>query len=96
MVFILGEEPPQVKKWHVYILRCRNSSFYTGMTGDLSRRVKEHNAGRGGRYTASFGPVELVWKQACRSRSSAMKKEARIKRLPRKRKECLVEGRARV
>ena len=43
-----------------YILRCADGTLYTGWTNDLERRLKTHNAGKGGKYTRARLPVELV------------------------------------
>jgi len=79
---------PRAKpRWSVYIVRCANKSLYTGITTDLTARLKAHNGGRGGaRYTRAFGPVELVWNEVHRNRSSASRREAQIKRFPRAQK----------
>ncbi len=76
--------------WHTYILRCKDGTFYTGSTSDISRRIKEHNAGKGGAYTRIRTPVELVYKEAQPHRSSAQKREAQIKRWTRAKKEALI------
>ena len=47
-----------------YILRCADGSLYTGWTNDLEGRLKTHNAGKGGSYTRSRLPVELVYWEA--------------------------------
>ena len=80
-----------VRGWFVYIVRCSNRTLYTGVTTDVARRIKEHNSGRGARYTRAFGPVVLVWSRKSRTRSSALKTECRIKRLSREKKEALVK-----
>ena len=67
----------------VYLLRCRDDSLYCGWTSELDRRVLEHGAGKGSRYTRSRLPVELVWSRPMASRAEAMREEARIKRLSR-------------
>jgi putative endonuclease len=54
--------------------------------------VKEHNSRRGGHYTRAFGPVKLLWKEAHPHRSSATKREAQIKRLPRTKKLTLIQS----
>ena len=58
---------------HVYILECSDGSLYTGYTTDLERRVTEHDAGEGAKYTRGRTPVELVHAESCsvtrRSRS---------------------------
>jgi putative endonuclease len=69
------------KSWFVYIVKCSNGAFYTGITTDVERRVSEHNSGQGASYTRSFGPVKLLWTEIHKSRSSAQKREAAIKKL---------------
>lgn len=69
--------------WWVYILRCRDGSLYTGITTDLARRVKQHNAGTAARYTRVRRPVTLVYQESQPNRSEASKREAAIKRLTR-------------
>lgn len=78
------------KTWSVYVLRCANGALYAGTTNRLAGRIADHNSGRGARYTAAFGPVELVWHKRAASRSAALKFEARIKRMTRRDKEALV------
>ena len=78
--------------WHVYLLRCRDGSLYTGITKDVSRRCEQHNAGTGSRYTRSRRPVILVYQESKRSRSLALKREAAIKTMTRREKEALIEG----
>jgi putative endonuclease len=75
----------------VYMLRCRDGSLYTGWTTDLERRLARHSAGKASRYTASRLPVELAFSLAMPDRSAARREEARIKRLPRRKKLKLVE-----
>jgi putative endonuclease len=82
--------------WCLYILQCSDGTFYTGITNDLVRRLKLHNSGTASRYTRSRTPVTVIYKEACRSKSSALKKECRIKALTRKEKEeyiCNCESR---
>ena len=77
---------------HVYVLKCADGSLYTGYTTDLERRVAEHDAGEGAKYTRGRTPVELVHAESFDSRSAAMRREYEIKRLSRAEKERLVEG----
>lgn len=70
----------------VYILRCSDDSFYTGWTSNLERRLAQHCAGKGSRYTASRRPVELMVAIPMADRSAALREEARIKRLSRREK----------
>lgn len=75
---------------YTYILRCSDGSLYTGWTNDLNKRLADHNAGRGAKYTKGRGPVELVYYEAFESREEAMRREYAIKHLTREEKEALV------
>jgi len=77
-------------RWFVYVVRCADGSLYTGISTDVPARVAAHNAGRGARYTRSRRPVELLHMETKRSQSTALKREAAIKALPRERKLTLV------
>ena len=74
----------------VYLLRCSDDSLYCGWALDVPKRLAEHQAGRASRYTRSRLPVELAWSMRVESRSSALREEARIKRLSRPEKLRLV------
>ncbi len=76
---------------YIYMLRCGDGSLYTGIAKDVQKRLKVHQAGQGAKYTATHLPVELVWQAEVASWKEAMIEEARIKRLPRKRKLALLE-----
>ena len=78
-------------EWFVYILRCADDTFYTGITNDLIRRCQQHNAGTASRYTRSRLPVVLVYRESQASRSLALKREVAIKALTRQQKEMLVQ-----
>ncbi len=84
-----GEKLPD-KGWFLYILRCQNDTFYTGVTKDLERRVKMHNDGKASRYTRARLPVKLIYHEDCASRAQALVRECRVKALTRKQKEKLV------
>ena len=70
----------------VYILECVDGTLYTGWTTGLERRVSKHNAGKGAKYTRSRRPVKLVYHEEHLTRSSAMRREAAIKKLTRAKK----------
>jgi putative endonuclease len=74
----------------VYVLRCGDGSLYTGYTTDVERRLAEHRAGEGARYTRGRGPLELVHVERFGSRSAAMTREHEIKQLSKAEKERLV------
>ena len=76
--------------WHVYIIECRDKTLYTGITTDISRRLKEHNTKKGAFYTKNKTPVELVYLEAVPNQSQARKREAQIKRLERVEKLALI------
>jgi putative endonuclease len=77
---------------YVYVLSCADDSLYTGYTTDVSRRVAEHDAGEGAKYTRGRTPVELVHVEAFDSQSDAMSREYEIKSFTRSRKEQLVDA----
>ena len=76
--------------WTVYILRCADGTLYTGITNHLERRLAEHEAGQGAKYTKGRGPLQLVYQESCEDRGLASKRENEIKSLDRKAKLALV------
>ena len=76
---------------HVYVVECADGTYYTGYTTDVDRRVAEHDAGEGARYTRGRAPVELRHVERYDSRSAAMSREYEIKQLSRAQKEALVD-----
>ena len=74
--------------WFVYLVKCADDTLYTGVTNDLTRRIKQHNGqlSGGARYTASRRPVVLVWIEEVETRSMAQKRESEVRRLSRQRK----------
>ena len=73
--------------WQVYIVKCSDSTFYTGITTNLKRRIDEHNnSPLGAKYTRGRRPVKLVYSKKFKNKSLATKEEARIKKLSRKEK----------
>jgi putative endonuclease len=81
-----------MEKWYLYIVRCRDGSLYTGVSKNVEERVKKHNQGKGAAYTNSRKPVELVYVEEVGSYSTALKREAEIKRWPKSKKESLIGG----
>lgn len=70
--------------YFVYILECSDNTFYTGITTNLERRVKEHNTSKiGAKYTKVRRPVKLIYSKEFNNRSEASVEEARIKKLSR-------------
>jgi len=81
---------PNEKKWYVYMLECSDGSLYTGSTVDVERRYAEHQSGDGAKYTRMKGVRNLVYREACGTRSDALKRELEIKALSRGEKEKLI------
>ena len=77
-------------RWSVYIVRCADGTLYTGTTTDVERRLTQHNAGTASRYTRSRLPVALVYHIRVADQSTALKREAAIKKLSRPEKEALI------
>lgn len=75
---------------YVYVLECADGTYYTGYTIDPDRRVDEHDAGEGAKYTRGRTPVELIHLERYGDRSTAMRREHEIKGLSREAKERLV------
>ena len=78
--------------WYVYIIRCSDDSLYTGVTTDIPRRVIVHNQKSGGSYTRIRTPVKLVYQESHPTQSSALKREAQIKRWSRAKKLACIKG----
>jgi predicted GIY-YIG superfamily endonuclease len=79
-----------VEDWFVYIVECADATFYTGITNDLERRIDEHNAGKGARYTRGRGPVALRYYELQPDRSRASAREREIKAMSRSGKQGLI------
>ncbi|MEK7615476.1 MAG: GIY-YIG nuclease family protein [Patescibacteria group bacterium] len=77
--------------YYLYILQCADGTFYTGITTDLDRRLREHNTSpRASKYTRSRRPVALVYSKKFRDRSAASKAEAKMKKLSREEKMSMI------
>ena len=76
--------------WFLYVLRCADGSLYTGITRDVGRRCRQHNAGTASRYTRSRRPVRVVYREAHPDRGSALRREAAVKALSRQEKQALI------
>jgi len=78
------------KDWTVYIIRCGDGSLYTGIAKDVRARVKQHSQGRGATYTRTRLPIELLYQQEGLTHSEALIREAKIKAMPRSKKEEII------
>jgi len=80
-------------RWHVYLVRCGDGALYTGIATDVDRRLAEHQEGKGAKSLRGKRPLQLVLAREIGDRALAMRVEHRIKKLPKARKERLVEER---
>jgi putative endonuclease len=69
------------QSWFVYLIRCRDGTLYTGVALDVDRRLAEHNAGRGGRYTRGRAPVRMVAASRALEKRAAYRLEWQLKQL---------------
>ncbi len=74
----------------MYVVECSDGSFYTGYATDVERRVAEHDAGEGAKYTRGRTPVTLRHVESFETRAAAQRREYEIKQLSRAEKEALV------
>jgi putative endonuclease len=74
------------------MIQCKDGKLYAGITNDIDRRIGEHNSGNGGRFTRYRIPVKLIYKEPAPDRSSALNREAEIKKLKRREKEELIRS----
>lgn len=77
---------------YTYILRCADGTLYTGWTTNLERRLRTHLAGKASRYTRTRLPVSLAYHEEHSTRRKARRREAAIRRLPRRKKLELISS----
>lgn len=75
----------------VYILECKDQTYYTGYTNRLPYRMKQHQAGKGAKYTKGRGPLTLRYATSFDTKTLALQEEYRIKQLTRRQKEELIK-----
>ncbi len=76
--------------WHTYILKCRDGSYYVGISNQLIKRVEKHNSGSGAKYTKYRRPVKLVWQEEYISMAMAMRRENEIKKWSHEKKKRMI------
>jgi putative endonuclease len=77
-------------KFFVYIVQCRDGSFYTGYTQNVEERVVLDNSGNGAKYLKYKLPVKLVYAKEYHYYKNALSAERRVKKLTREQKEKLI------
>jgi len=75
--------PAQNHDWVCYLLECADGTLYCGITNDLEKRIAQHNAGEGAKYTRGRVPVNPIYLERCPDKSTALKRERAIKGLSR-------------
>ncbi len=78
--------------WYLYILQCKDGSYYIGVTINIRQRLDRHNSGKGAKYTRSKRPCELVYFEECDNEVKARSREHELKKWRRDAKERLVSG----
>ena len=76
---------------YTYIVKCKDGSLYTGWTNNLEKRIRDHNEGKGAKYTKSRRPVMLAYYEEFQTKEEAIRREYAIKKMRRKEKEKLLE-----
>lgn len=76
--------------YYVYIILCKDGSYYTGYTKDVEHRVEQHKKGQGARYTRMREAEKMVYVEEFNTRSEAMKREREIKSLSHSEKQRLI------
>ena len=72
--------------YHIYLLKCKDGSIYTGITTDLSRRLLQHKNGKGAKYTRGKGALKILYSELHETRGLAQKREHEIKKMSRLKK----------
>lgn len=75
---------------YTYIVMCSDKTLYTGWTNNLEKRMKDHNSGKGAKYTKGRGPITLVYHEEYPTKEEALKREVAIKKMTRKQKFDLI------
>lgn len=78
--------------YYVYILKCSDNSYYTGITWNLEKRLEEHNTENKCLFTKSRRPVKLIHSESYKDKSAAAKREKKLKGWSRKKKEKLISS----
>jgi putative endonuclease len=80
----------KVKKFYLYIIKCSDNSFYTGIATNVEKRLSNHMKGKGSKYVRSRLPFQLVYREEINSMPKALKREMEIKKMSRKEKMALL------
>ncbi|MDH5718308.1 MAG: GIY-YIG nuclease family protein [Spirochaetia bacterium] len=78
--------------FYVYILECKDGTYYTGAAKNLEDRINKHKQGKGAKYTAGRTPLKLVYYEECENISEAYKREKNIQKMTREEKKNLIRS----
>jgi putative endonuclease len=92
---VSSPKPIPIRAWVLYVLRCQDETLYCGITNDLTRRINQHNLGKGARYTKGRGPVVLLKSWPAANMSCALKAERAFKKLTKEAKLKKLKSRSR-
>jgi predicted GIY-YIG superfamily endonuclease len=76
--------------FYIYILKCKDDSYYIGHTDNIEQRISQHTMGKINGYTSTRLPIKLVYSELFNSREEAIMAERKLKRWSRKKKEILI------
>lgn len=79
-------------KWYVYIIKCLDRTYYTGVTWNISNRMDQHISGLGSKYTMKHGFKELVYYEEHDDLETARLREKQIKDWSQEKKKKLING----
>jgi putative endonuclease len=79
-------------EWSLYIAECVDGTYYTGIAKNVEKRLEVHNSGNGSKYTATHGPVKLIFQEPQGDYSTALRREYQVKTLSKERKIRFVAG----
>lgn len=82
--------------WHIYLIKADDDSLYCGISTDVKRRLHEHQSGKGAKYFRGRKALEVMFTHSHLSRSTASQLEWKVKRLSRKNKIALIEGKLQI
>ena len=86
----MPRKPARKSKYWVYIVQCKDGTYYTGYAKDLKKRIALHNSGNGAKYLRGKLPVKLVYAKEYRYYKNALRAERRVKKLTRAQKLKLI------
>ncbi len=78
-------------QWYVYIIECSDGLYYTGMTYNLEKRLEQHSAGKGSRFTSKHGFKALKYFEEFDDILIARQRKIQLKDFSRKKKQALWE-----